>query len=62
MTRTEVLASLNGNHPAGMKLVELSEEELMMVYGGGDVQPETTTVCAVGGGIAVGIALSKLFC
>ncbi|PDM41724.1 type 2 lantibiotic, partial [Parageobacillus yumthangensis] len=47
---------------SGERLVEVSVEELQRVYGGGDVQPETTTVCAVGGGISLGIALSKLFC
>ncbi|MED4206663.1 lichenicidin A2 family type 2 lantibiotic [Neobacillus mesonae] len=62
MTRTQVLTGLNHNNPAGEVLIEVSTEELAQIYGGGDVQPETTTVCAVGGGIALGIALSKLFC
>ncbi|MCY9020608.1 mersacidin family lantibiotic [Priestia megaterium] len=43
-------------------MVEVSEEELARVYGGGDVQPETTPACAIGGGITLGIALSKLLC
>ncbi|MBU8589233.1 mersacidin family lantibiotic [Priestia megaterium] len=30
------------NHPAGAPMVEVSEDELTRVYGGGDVQPETT--------------------
>lgn len=62
MHRAQVLAEMVTDHPSGSKLVELSREELTKVYGGGDVQPETTPVCAVGGGIALGIALSKLFC
>jgi type 2 lantibiotic (TIGR03893 family) len=62
MTRNQVLETIHQNHPSGERLVEVSVEELQRVYGGGDVQPETTTVCAVGGGISLGIALSKLFC
>lgn len=62
MNRAQVLAGMAVNHPSGSKLVELSQEELMKVYGGGDVQPETTPVCAFGSGVTLGIALSKLFC
>jgi len=62
MSRNQVIEELKVNHPAGTAMVEVSQEELTRVYGGGDVQPETSPVCAVGGGITVGIAISKLFC
>ncbi|HDR7736278.1 mersacidin family lantibiotic [Bacillus cereus] len=62
MTRNQIIEDLKVNHPAGAKLVEVSKDELASVYGGGDVQPETTPLCAVGGGIAFGIGMSKLFC
>ncbi|MNH92254.1 hypothetical protein D3C73_448300 [compost metagenome] len=71
MRREEVLATLESINPAGEALVELSQSELSRVYGGADVQPETTPVCAigatvaassstcaaVGGGIVVGITI-----
>ncbi|MCM3773835.1 mersacidin family lantibiotic [Priestia aryabhattai] len=62
MNRNQVIEELKMNHPAGTAMVEVSEEELARVYGGGDVQPETTPACAIGGGITLGIALSKLLC
>lgn len=61
MSRLEVLHSFNQNHPSGEKLAVLSQEELLRVHGGGDVQAETTTICAFGGGVALGVAMSKLF-
>jgi hypothetical protein len=61
MNRLEVLHSFSQNHPAGEKLTALSKEELMQVNGGADVQGETTVLCAFGGGVAITIALSKLF-
>ncbi len=62
MTRSEVIKSFDRNNdPAGMKLNSLSEEELARIQGGGDVRPETTTLCAFGGGVALTIALSKAF-
>lgn len=71
MRREEVLAAFENVNPAGEALVELSHSELSRVYGGADVQPETTPVCAiaatvaassatcaaVGGGIAVGVTI-----
>ncbi|HDR7736281.1 mersacidin family lantibiotic [Bacillus cereus] len=62
MNRNQVIEELGENHPAGAKLVEVSKDELSSIYGGGDVQPETTPACAIGGGIALGVALSSLFC
>ncbi|PGL81114.1 type 2 lantibiotic, partial [Bacillus sp. AFS054943] len=44
------------------KLVEVSKDELSRIYGGGDVQPETTPLCAFGSGVALGISLSKVYC
>jgi len=61
MSRNQVMEELKMNHPAGAPMVEVSEDELSRVYGGGDVQPETTPAC-VGAGITVGIAISKLLC
>jgi type 2 lantibiotic (TIGR03893 family) len=61
MDRYEILAELAGNHPAGAKLVELSEEELLRVFGGGDVQAETSPACIIGG-ITIGWTLSKMYC
>ncbi|WP_412762915.1 hypothetical protein [Priestia megaterium] len=43
MSRNQVIKELGVDHPAGMAMVEVSEEELTRMYGGGDVQPETTT-------------------
>ncbi|HBU84666.1 mersacidin family lantibiotic [Paenibacillus sp. UMB7766-LJ446] len=71
MKREDVLNALESANPAGEALVELSHAELSRVFGGGDVQPETTPVCAVaatvaassatcaavGGGIAVGVTI-----
>lgn len=72
MNRYQVLEDMNGNHPAGAKLVEVSAEELARVYGGGDVQAETTPVCATavassqmclyGAGVVVGVTLSVWKC
>jgi type 2 lantibiotic (TIGR03893 family) len=62
MTRSEIIKSYNRNtDPAGRKLNSLSEEELTRIQGGGDVNPETTTLCAFGSGVALTIALSKAF-
>lgn len=58
-------------HPAGDALAGLSEEELLAVYGGGDVQAETTPICytsvtvipssaacaGVGAGIVAGVTI-----
>ncbi|GAA0407110.1 MULTISPECIES: mersacidin family lantibiotic [Paenibacillus] len=71
MKREDVLSAFNQVHPSGEALVELSHSELSRVYGGADVQPETTPICAVaatvaassatcaavGGGIAVGVTI-----
>jgi hypothetical protein len=38
------MEELKINHPAGAPIVEVSEDELIRVYGGGDVQPETAPV------------------
>ncbi|OTY56717.1 mersacidin family lantibiotic [Bacillus thuringiensis] len=62
MNRTKVIEELAVNHPAGTKLVEVSKDELSRIYGGGDVQPETTPLCAFGSGVALGISLSKVYC
>ncbi|EOO05680.1 MULTISPECIES: mersacidin family lantibiotic [Bacillus] len=62
MNRNEVIEELAVNHPAGAKLVEVSKEELTRIYAGGDVQPETTPVCAIGGGLALGFSISKIYC
>lgn len=62
MQRSEILNSFNQNHPSGEKLAVLSQEELLRVHGGGDVQAETTTICAFGKGVALGASLSLLFC
>lgn len=72
MNRHQVLESMNVNHPAGAKLVEVSAEELARVYGGGDVQAETTPVCAAaiissnaclyGAGVVIGVGLSIWKC
>lgn len=60
LTRSEIINSYTkNNHPAGEKLNALTEEELARIQGGGDVKPETTTLCAFGGGVALTIALSK---
>ncbi|MBA2871394.1 type 2 lantibiotic (TIGR03893 family) [Anoxybacillus calidus] len=61
MTRNQVLEAIHQNHPSGERLVEVSAEELQRVYGGGDVQPETSPAC-VTIGIGIGIGISKLFC
>ncbi|MCQ4087449.1 mersacidin family lantibiotic [Saccharibacillus sp. JS10] len=71
MKRQDVLNALETVNPAGEALVELSHAELSRVFGGADVQPETTPVCAVaatvaassatcaavGGGVAVGVTV-----
>ncbi|MGF9943035.1 mersacidin family lantibiotic [Priestia megaterium] len=44
MSRNQVMEELKINHPAGAPMVEVSEDELIRVYGGGDVQPETAPV------------------
>ncbi|PRT15281.1 mersacidin family lantibiotic [Bacillus wiedmannii] len=60
MTRSEVINAYKmENHPAGRKLNALTEDELTRIQGGGDVKPETTP--AFGGGVALSVALSKLF-
>ena len=61
MKRSEIIKSFNqNNHPAGVKLNYLSDEDLARIQGGGDVKPETTTLCAFGSGVTLGIALTKL--
>ena len=55
MNRNQVIEELKMNHPAGATMVEVSEDELSRVYGGGDVQPETSPACAVGGAVAGGL-------
>ncbi|MED4206662.1 mersacidin family lantibiotic [Neobacillus mesonae] len=63
MTRNEVLFSMNNNHPAGDLLVEVSGEELTRVFGGGDVQPDTTIgTVTIPIGITVGIYYSYFLC
>ncbi|MDI6678280.1 mersacidin family lantibiotic [Bacillus wiedmannii] len=63
MNRTQVIEELAANHPAGAKLVEVSKDELTRVYGGGDVQPETTPACILYiNGLTIGLALSKQSC
>jgi CylL-L protein len=76
MQRTEVLEAMNAQNPAGPSLMEISNEELMRVYGSGDVDAETTypcfvvayygvqssTYCAYGAGALVGIGLSVWKC
>lgn len=60
MTRSEIINSYSSdNHPAGQRLSALSQEELIRIQGRGDVKPETSTLCAFGGGVALTIALSK---
>jgi len=44
MDRNQIMEELKMNHPAGAPMVEVSEDELNRVYGGGDVQPETSPV------------------
>ncbi|MFE4880225.1 mersacidin family lantibiotic [Bacillus mycoides] len=61
MNRNQVIEELAVNHPAGAKLVEVSREELTRVYGGGDVQAETTPLLYING-ITIGLALSKQSC
>ncbi|MDA1567894.1 mersacidin family lantibiotic [Bacillus cereus] len=61
MNRNQVIEELAVNHPAGAKLVEVSKDELSRVYGGGDVQPETTPWCYLGG-VAIGVGLSMWKC
>ncbi|MGR5865248.1 mersacidin family lantibiotic [Bacillus cereus] len=62
MNRNQVIKELAKNHPSGSKLVEVSREELSRIHGGGDVQPETTPICAFGSGVALGLSLSKIYC
>ncbi|MDR7246982.1 lichenicidin A2 family type 2 lantibiotic [Priestia megaterium] len=61
MNRNQVIEELKMNHPAGTAMVEVSEEELTRVYGGGDVQPETSPLCVTAGLIG-GYYLSKAIC
>ena len=63
MTRSEIIKSFNqNNNPAGVKLNYLSDDDLARIHGGGDVKPETTTLCAFGSGVTLTIALSKMIC
>lgn len=75
MNRLEALEALQGNHPAGEKMVELSMDELTRTYGGGDVDAEWSPAiyagyyalrsskwCAAGAGAAAGAAFSWAFC
>ena len=63
MKRSEIIKSFNqNNHPAGVKLNYLSDEDLARIQGGGDVKPETTTLCAFGQGVSLTIALSLVLC
>ena len=62
MNRNQVIEELKMNHPAGATMVEVSEDELSRVYGGGDVQPETTPACLVTGGVVIGVTLSIWRC
>ncbi|MNL40526.1 hypothetical protein D3C87_1628820 [compost metagenome] len=77
MDRNQILEQMRENHPSGAKMVEVSAEELTRLYGGGDVQAETTPAClyfvyTVGaassnaciytGGVVVGVTLSIWKC
>ncbi|EOO05679.1 MULTISPECIES: mersacidin family lantibiotic [Bacillus] len=66
MNRNQIIEELAVNHPAGAKLVEVSKEELTRVYGGGDVQPETSPACASAmlylQGVTVSLGLSRMHC
>ncbi|KQU17826.1 mersacidin family lantibiotic [Priestia megaterium] len=62
MSRSQVMEELKMNHPAGAPMVEVSEDELTRVYGGGDVQPETTPGCLYTGGVVIGVTLSLWKC
>ncbi|MNH92255.1 hypothetical protein D3C73_448310 [compost metagenome] len=62
MNRTNALLSLKLDNPAGEALVELSNDELMRVQGGADVQPETTPVCGFFIGAGIGAILSVFKC
>ncbi|MBK5491882.1 mersacidin family lantibiotic [Bacillus sp. TH13] len=66
MNRNQIIEGLAKNHPAGEKLVEVSKDEITRVYGGGDVQPETTPLCVstiwYANGITIGLALSRQSC
>lgn len=62
MNRDEAILKMSkSSNPAGEKLRALSQDELSLVSGGGDVQPETTTLCAFTGGVSFTVAMSKLF-
>ncbi|MED4206661.1 lichenicidin A2 family type 2 lantibiotic [Neobacillus mesonae] len=62
MSRSFALETLAKQQPAGALLVEVSQEELARIQGGGDVQPETTTPCAYTAGVLIGIGLSLWKC
>lgn len=62
MQRNIALLSLEMESPAGEALVELSNEELMRVHGGADVQPETTPLCGFFVGVGIGVILSVAKC
>ncbi|MHA6533182.1 mersacidin family lantibiotic [Paenibacillus sp. BAC0078] len=62
MNRNIALLTLKMENPAGDALVELSNEELMRVHGGADVQPETTPICGYIVGVGIGVILSVAKC
>ncbi|OWA35269.1 hypothetical protein B9G55_11450 [Saccharibacillus sp. O16] len=62
MNREQALRFLETQMPAGDALVELSQEELMRVHGGADVQPETTPVCGFFVGVGIGAIISATAC
>jgi len=63
MSRNQVMEELKMNHPAGAPMVEVSEDELNRVYGGGDVQPETSFACLTSVAVTVTLhAATKLAC
>ncbi|MBU8589232.1 mersacidin family lantibiotic [Priestia megaterium] len=64
MSRNQVMEELKMNHPAGAPMVEVSEDELTRVYGGGDVQPETTPLClpTIPIAVTIGVIYSKKHC
>ncbi|KQU17824.1 mersacidin family lantibiotic [Priestia megaterium] len=58
MSRNQVMEELKMNHPAGAPMVEVSEDELNRIYGGGDVRAETTISCGAVL-VTIGIYISK---
>ncbi|HBU84667.1 mersacidin family lantibiotic [Paenibacillus sp. UMB7766-LJ446] len=62
MNREHALRFLETQSPVGETLVELSQEELMRVHGGADVQPETTPLCGFLVGVGIGVILSVTSC